>query len=487
MIQYAPIMASTVPAFADNKVIIYFTHNDAVAASSITKMYLMIKNISDGKIIDGAPLNTSGDKIHLTEGWVEFDISSTISNQLKQGQYYKFQIAYDDGSGASNAIYSSAAIGKYLGSTTPELTISILDDKKTLKGKLTNNSNLTTLGENLYSYQFIITKDGSVIENSKEILCAPGTIDTVQYKTFNELNDTYNIIAKITTINGYVINKESTVPITQPTALPNGDFKIKATNNYDNGYIKIQIYNNATITTSKDINYIIERYNVNEGYKQIASYKINSNTPATGIIINLNDFSVAHGLSYKYSIRTTTSARVSTEEIVPYFEDTFLTDEHRQLKIRFNPKISSLKDNILEQKTDTIGGKYPFIFRNGQVRYKEIPISGLISYLEDEDQRFMSANELGVLTGVTNLTDENIAAERKFKIEVLNWLNNGEPKLFRSPTEGNYIVRLMSVSLSPNDTLGRMLHTFSATGYEIMDSNQTIVEWRPHNEHRLGV
>ena len=57
--------------------------------------------------------------------------------------------------------------------------------------------------------------------------------------------------------------------------------------------------------------------------------------------------------------------------------------------------------------------------------------------------------------------------ERRFKLEVLNWLNNGKPKLFRSPTEGNYIVRLLNVSLSPVDTLGRMLHSFSCTAYEI--------------------
>jgi hypothetical protein len=53
----------------------------------------------------------------------------------------------------------------------------------------------------------------------------------------------------------------------------------------------------------------------------------------------------------------------------------------------------------------------------------------------------------------------------------LDWLNNGKPKLFRSAAEGNYIVRLMNVSLSPNDTLGRMLHTFTATAYEIAEYN----------------
>lgn len=66
---------------------------------------------------------------------------------------------------------------------------------------------------------------------------------------------------------------------------------------------------------------------------------------------------------------------------------------------------------------------------------------------------------------------ENIASEREFKLEVLEWLNNGQPKLFRSPSEGNYIVRLLNVSLAPNDTVGRMLHTFTATAYEIAEHN----------------
>jgi hypothetical protein len=56
-------------------------------------------------------------------------------------------------------------------------------------------------------------------------------------------------------------------------------------------------------------------------------------------------------------------------------------------------------------------------------------------------------------------------------MEALDWLTNGEPKLFRSAGEGNYIVRLMNVSLTPNDTVGRMLHTFNATAYEVTDYN----------------
>ena len=72
---------------------------------------------------------------------------------------------------------------------------------------------------------------------------------------------------------------------------------------------------------------------------------------------------------------------------------------------------------------------------------------------------FMEKSDLGYMDfPTTDLTSDNIRAERIFKTEVLSWLENGEPKLFRSPTEGNFLVRLMSVSLSPVQGLGRLLH-----------------------------
>jgi len=42
--------------------------------------------------------------------------------------------------------------------------------------------------------------------------------------------------------------------------------------------------------------------------------------------------------------------------------------------------MNSFKNDIPEQKVETIGSKYPFIFRNGNVYYKEFPIGGLLSF-----------------------------------------------------------------------------------------------------------
>ena len=70
---------------------------------------------------------------------------------------------------------------------------------------------------------------------------------------------------------------------------------------------------------------------------------------------------------------------------------------------------------------------------------------------------------------IRDLITDNIRAERLFKTEVLDWLNNGGIKLYRSPTEGNFIVRLMNVTTSPTDSLGRMLHTFNCSAYEMSE------------------
>jgi hypothetical protein len=69
----------------------------------------------------------------------------------------------------------------------------------------------------------------------------------------------------------------------------------------------------------------------------------------------------------------------------------------------------------------------------------------------------------------SNLTYDNIKVEREFRTAVFNWLENGEVKLFKSPTEGNYLVRIMNVSTTPNTTVSRMIYEFSATAYEVAD------------------
>jgi hypothetical protein len=74
-----------------------------------------------------------------------------------------------------------------------------------------------------------------------------------------------------------------------------------------------------------------------------------------------------------------------------------------------------------------------------QELYKDVSVS--VSYDIDRSKTYSK----------TDLTSENFMSERYFKLSVLDWLTDGKPKLFRSASEGNYIVRLLNVSLSPSD------------------------------------
>ena len=45
-------------------------------------------------------------------------------------------------------------------------------------------------------------------------------------------------------------------------------------------------------------------------------------------------------------------------------------DKVKQLKLKFDLQLSSFNINIAQSKTDTLGGKYPFIRRNGNLYYR---------------------------------------------------------------------------------------------------------------------
>lgn len=306
----------------------------------------------------------------------------------------------------------------------------------------------------------------------------------------------------------YVVKTTNNMTLTSPVyniirraMIPLDDIQFYATPHPDYGYISLELdYNNSKI--DRVGTYLLSRIyekdgvQVKEKLKKInLAYDLSNDKP-------YNDYTIEHGIKYQYMIERINNTGVYSlpvlaklgpvptsaadqaaaqnrpKEISASFEDAFLYDGKRQLRIRYNPKISSFKKDVLETKTDTIGGKFPFIFRNGSVSYKEFPISGLISRLENECfdlgipepslKRDSTVSRRAISSySLTDLSDENIYAERQFKMEVLDFLTDGKPKLFRSPTEGNYLVRLMNTSLTPEDTLGRMLHTFSCTAYEI--------------------
>ena len=198
------------------------------------------------------------------------------------------------------------------------------------------------------------------------------------------------------------------------------------------------------------------------------------------------DYTIESGIWYKYAVQgiTPLGARtpmtIISAPIMIVFNHMFLTYGDTQLKLAFNPQISSFRRVLSENKIDVIGSPYPFIKRNGAINYAQFPIGGLIASAMDEDGLFITKEQI-YGTNKTyydnfNSTQEipdyrDLVYERFFREKVMDFLYKDDVKLFRSPTEGNIIIKLMDTQFQPNQTLGRRLWSFTSNAYEIDECN----------------
>lgn len=487
----SPVLDATLPAQVGSYLNIPFLMNRAVGINQVNKIALILKTVQSNVVLTKEQgYLTSSQLVQANDGNYHAYFELTDGMTLEIGQYYKAQIAYIDKED-NIGYYSTVGVFKY--TTEPNLVISNLKEGQVnfqsyiYTGKYSQDKEKGDVTERVYSYCFeiydrsnnLIMTSGEQLHNSDNDTETNEQIDVWEVKTSLPQDIVYQIYYKVKTNNNLEVSSASYLITNTDTVDLNiySDLVIK--NNQDEGYNSIILQGKGV---EKYINgqFILLRSSDEGDFKswtQYTKFLLNNwNAQKSGEICK--DFAISQGVTYKYAIQAYNSHgiysnKLESNPVKVDFEDMYLYDGERQLKIRFNPKVSSFKTTLLENKIDTIGGKYPFFFRNGNVGYKEFPISGLVSLLVDENDLFKATlPELTEPVGIeTQLITDTLHRERDFKLEVLNWLNNGKPKLFRSPTEGNYIVRLMNVSMSPTDTLGRMLHTFTANSYEIADYN----------------
>ena len=558
----APRIDTKLPAQTSNAIKIPYLLPNSVSFSDFKKIRVLIKNVLSGDEVKRFEINDEGKEIEnplISVNYRQknehfsnyYNLIINESNPMEVGESYKIQIAFmtDD---ETIGYYSNAGITKCVEAPEVSFTGNYSGGPCIVYGvaqtggdriisyswKLYHKNRLAETTDTIYdttNTRYYWTPDFTSYENSEEVrveFC---------YSTLNNFED------NITTTFVYSQGESNVVNRVGLTAL------------YDETKAQIEVwvgYISKTLT-----NCALYRYSDKaNAWLKIGDLDFTNQESGT-VFPCFYDNTVEHGVSYKYAIAKNGQYFEDMTELVKVdFEHIYLSDEEKQICIKFNPSVSSFKNIIQEQKVETIGGSYPYFFRNGNIKYRELPLSGLISYLMNEEDNISivpsnlfdlvqrktvqgdvdqngeitiadlslvrealagtkkisiyydinrddfvteadTAYLLDILSGLapsqksdrtstpaqnaivnsrtTQLTADNIAKEKDFKIEVEAWLQNGKPKLFRSATEGNFIVRLMNVSLSPNAQLGRMLHTFSATGYEIAEFSTK--ELRKHN------
>lgn len=481
---YPPNIEGTIPAFCKDsegtvKITVPFSMNRAVGVSDVAGFVLKIKTVNGNflttlKVTTPDSASTVG-YYDITSNMMTYFVAS--ESLFNIGQYYKLQLAYLDTTGEVG-YYSTVGVTKF--TSMPSVSIANLTAANTNAHSYQYTGVYRQYGdasEKLYSSRFIITNSDKIVVEDSGVIIHNTTQDDKRYEAHEvftiskdlSTDKTYYITFSVTTTNGLELTSPRYRLLQRRSIPAEIHADLIATLNYENGYVKLKMDDNIDSIISGT--FLISRASSKNNYvwEEFRRFDLLAVVPNTWSLV---DYTVEQGVTYKYSLQQYNANRIYSDRLISNscyvdFEDAFLFDGSKQLKIRFNPKVSSFKNDLLESKIETIGSKHPYILRNGNVSYKEFSISGLISYQMDEDGLFYSKSELGISENMTDITSENIMAERLFKLKVLDWLTDGKPKLFKSPVEGNYIVRLMNVSLSPTDTLSRMLHTFSATAYEV--------------------
>ena len=207
------------------------------------------------------------------------------------------------------------------------------------------------------------------------------------------------------------------------------------------------------------------------------------------------DYTIESGIWYKYGVqainRNDERSRLNiSEPIMRDFNYSFLLGENnQQLKLMFDNEMGSFSRQVSESSTETIGGRYPVFSRNAALDYKQFPVNGLISFFMDEANTFTDKtvvfNGADITALYNNYNDENgitqydYIYEREFRNLVSDFLYDGKIKLFKSPTEGNILVRLMGVDMSPMQEASRIVYSFSSTASEIAES--TVDNYKKYN------
>lgn len=281
---------------------------------------------------------------------------------------------------------------------------------------------------------------------------------------------------------------------------------VKITESYveeEYGYNEIILSENKFINDSQEQKYSYDIFKINKITNQIdfletkepAEYiQINEGVNESEHLITFKDYLVESGIPYGYFVQakivsTTNKQSGAIKPTNPFqlindFYDATLFRQNKILKMTYDFQVSQYNKKVGRSMSETIGGQYPKFTKNGKLSYCQLNLSGKISYHDNEDGYFLTLQDIfgeeytkyilqeqnhDDYTHNTISNNRMWTVEREYRNKVYDWLNDGQPKLLKTGPEGNMIVVLDSVSLTPEQSLGRLIYNFSATAYEIAD------------------
>lgn len=522
---YPPMFNSTfLPAFpVTNNAIVYFSLSPFNSSSDIARVHISVVNQATN---ENALTESTG--ILLSEG-LQYDTdkgmyyvmipADKIKNENLTGwnhnQLYQVQLRFDNWQGGgvvNNSDYFISHLANFSEWSSivllrpivqPEILLRTFDTNSENKSVSFNKGIIPISGglyfgngtanetETLQSYKIqVLSSVSETVLLESETIYTGGNVNpnVIEYRldltgVNTESSNSFILRAGITTKNNYRTYKDYKFTISDYVTEDTFDPKVSLTLDRENGIATVHVKNVNTVFGTLYIKRSSSISNFKK-WENIYSYPISG-----AIDLDVADNTIGSGIWYRYAVqlenvRGAFTPNYYSDKFFPDFYDAIFSRKDRQIAVKFNYKVSSFKPVVNRQKVDTLGGRYPKFTENAILNYHQFSISGTISTQEDENELFLSKKaffgdeydnyiiyEKDEYRDGYHKENYNYLWERGFREELVKWLNDGEPKLYRSMTEGLMVVMLTDVNLTPNATLSRRLYDFTATVYEIADGN----------------
>ena len=378
--------------------------------------------------------------------------------------------------------------------------------------------------ETLQSYRFyVLDKKGNIVLSSSTVY----TADNVNPNTINHnfdfsslSNDDTEYILRIVccTKNQYQFQRDYDFIIADYNEDINWKPKIEVSLDNELGIATIHVSNDIAFVAKQTV--YIRRASSLDNFTSWENLYVAKHQD---IDITIEDNTIASLTWYRYKVELanpqgvfySNGTRGISSVVLPQFYDAILSRGDKQLSINYDYKITSMKPVVSRTKVDTLGGKYPKFTENAVLGYKQFSVSGVLTSEADVYQTFLQKSNVyhdnmssfyaayknnnnikdlvrndvanwekegknqyptaPIPSSTTGLyittTQDDWLWEREFREQAVAWLNDGEPKLYRSMAEGNMVVMLTDVSLTPKTQLGRRIWDFTATAYEVADAS----------------
>lgn len=252
---------------------------------------------------------------------------------------------------------------------------------------------------------------------------------------------------------------------------------------------------NGELDTSKMISEIaILRSVLNEGllkWEEVTRLKSSSMREAI-----YHDYFVENGNYYRYALQPILlngmkGAITKFFDVVTTFDGFWLLgEEDYQFSFIYNGKIDSIKHNKPYDIIETIAGQYPYISRASELDYRSYNFSGTLTTNQDILKLFSSDSysvavspdptipihyvdiEYGneeLLNCKNDLEEsqEGMVMQRLWRDKIVKWLKDGKPKIMKSEAQGNMLVVLTEVQVTPNETTFGLISDFTCVVTEI--------------------